>query len=101
MSNESAPKPIAIIIRKLSRVNCRPCAVLGYALNEMTDQLTSANAQVSEHDIDVEFGLIRKYGLTSVPVLIFERNGAEITRLNGLVSAAEVMDAVEYAKEAM
>ena len=98
MSNDS-PKPIAIIIRKLSRVNCRPCAVLGYALNEMTDQLTAANAVVSEHDIDVEFGLIRKYGITSVPCLIFERNGAEITRLNGLVSAAEVMDAVQFAKE--
>lgn len=92
-------KPIAIIIRKLSRVGCRPCAVVTYALNEMTDQLSQVNAHVSEHDIDVEFGLIRKYGITSVPVLIFERNGAEITRLNGLVSAAEVLDAVQFAKD--
>lgn len=98
MSNEL--KPTAIIIRKLSRVNCRPCAVLTYALNDIADQLTAVNAQVSEHDIDVEFGLIRKYGITSVPTLIFERNGAEITRLNGLVSTAEILDAVEYAKVA-
>lgn len=93
-------KPTAIIIRKLSRVNCRPCAVLTYALNEMSEQLAQANAHVSEHDIDVEFGLIRKYGITSVPVLIFERNGAEITRINGLASAEEIIDAVEYAKVA-
>lgn len=99
MTNEST-KPTAIIIRKLSRQNCRPCTVLSYAINEITDQLASLNAHVSEHDVDVEFGLIRKYGLTSVPVMIFERNGAEITRLNGLVSTAEILDAVEYAKVA-
>lgn len=99
MSNEST-KPIAIIIRKLSRANCRPCTALTYAINEITDELTALNAAVSEHDVDVEFGLIRKYGLTSAPVLIFERNGAEITRLNGLVSTAEILDAVEYAKVA-
>ncbi len=98
MSNEL--KPTAIIIRKLSRVGCRPCAALTYALNDIADQLMAVNAQVSEHDIDVEFGLIRKYGITSVPVMIFERNGAEITRLNGLVSTAEILDAVEYAKVA-
>lgn len=91
-------KPIAIIIRKLSRVGCRPCAVLGYALDEMSDQLAQANAVVSEHDIDVEFGLIRKYGITSVPVLIMERNGAEITRINGMATAEEILDAVDYAK---
>lgn len=100
MTNDS-PKPITIIIRKLSRVGCRPCAVLGYALNEMADQLAKANACVSEHDIDVEFGLIRKYGITSVPTLLFERNGAEITRITGLASAEEILDAVEYAKEAL
>lgn len=98
MSNET--KPIAIIIRKLSRPNCRPCTALTYAINEITDQLTALNAVVSEHDVDVENGLIRKYGITSVPTLIFERNGAEITRLNGLVSTAEILDAVEHAKVA-
>lgn len=99
MTNE-IKNPINIIIRKLSKANCRPCAALSYALNDIEAKLTEANAAVSEHDIDVEFGLIRKYGITSVPVLIFERNGAEITRLNGMVSPEEILDAVEHAKAA-
>lgn len=90
--------PITIIIRKLSKPNCRPCAVLSYAMADIADQLTAANAVVSEHDIEVEHGLIDKYGITGVPVLIFERNGIEVARLNGMVSATEVLDAVEYAK---
>lgn len=99
MTNENT-KPIAIIIRKLSKPNCRPCAALSYALADIDAQLTEANVYVTEHDIEVENALIRKYGITSVPVLIFERSGAEITRLNGMVSTEEILDAVEYAKVA-
>ena len=91
-------KPIEITIRKLSKQNCRPCAVLSYAMADISGQLTQANAVVTEHDIEAELELIDKYGITGVPALIFERNGVEVARLNGMVSAAEILDAVEYAK---
>lgn len=91
---------INVIIRKLSKPGCRPCQALTYALDSIREELAEHNATVSEHNVDVEVGLIRKYGITSVPVLIMERNGAEITRLNGMVSAQEVIDAVEHAKVA-
>lgn len=90
--------PIEITIRKLSKPNCRPCAILAYGIASITDKLTEINATVIEHDIVAEPELIYKYGITGVPVLIFERNGEEITRLNGLVSADEIVDAVDYAK---
>lgn len=91
-------KPIAIIIRNITRFDSRKCDALNYTLAEMESQLTKVNAGVSEHDIDVEFGLVRKYGITSVPTLIFERNGAEITRITGLATTEEILDAVDYAK---
>lgn len=90
--------PIEITIRKLSKPNCRPCAILSYGISSITDKLTEEHATVIEHDIVAEPELIDKYGITGVPVLIFERNGQEITRLNGLVSADEIVDAVDYAK---
>jgi len=90
--------PIEITIRKLSKPNCRPCAILAYGIASITDKLTEEHATVIEHDIVAEPELIDKYGITGVPVLIFERNGQEITRLNGLVSADEIVDAVDYAK---
>lgn len=96
----SNAKPIEIVIRKLSKPNCRPCAILAYGIASITDKLTEINATVIEHDIVAEPSLVDKYGITGVPTLIFERNGEEITRLNGLVSADEIVDAVDYAKEA-
>jgi len=92
--------PIEITIRKLGRPGCRPCATLSYGIASITDKLTEEHATVIEHDIEAEPDLIERYGITGVPVLIFERNGTEITRLNGLVSADEIVDAVDYAKEA-
>ena len=91
-------KPIEITIRKLGKPGCRPCAILSYGIASITDKLTEEHAVVIEHDIVAEPELIAKYGITGVPVLVFERNGVEITRLNGLVSADEIVDAVEYAK---
>lgn len=91
-------KPIEITIRKLSKPNCRPCAILAYGIASITDKLTEEHATVIEHDIVAEPELIDKYGITGVPALIFERSGVEITRLNGLVSADEIVDAVDYAK---
>ncbi|SER88173.1 co-chaperone YbbN [Psychrobacillus sp. OK032] len=92
-------KPIEITIRKLSKPGCRPCAVLSYAMADIGDQLTQANAVVSEHDITQEPELIAQYGITGVPVMIYERNGVEVARLSGMVSAEEILEAVEYAKE--
>ena len=92
--------PIEITIRKLSKANCRPCAILTYGIASITDKLTEEHATVIEHDIVAEPELIERYGISGVPVLIFERNGEEITRLTGLVSADEIVDAVDYAKEA-
>lgn len=91
---------IPITIHKFSKKNCRPCAALSYALKSIDDKLTKADAVVVEHDIEFDEELIQKYAITGVPLMVFERNGQEITRLNGLVSADEIVDAVDYAKEA-
>lgn len=89
-----------IVIRKLSKPGCQPCAAISHYLESMTDMLAEAEAEVISHDIAEEPELIDKYGVTGVPVLIYERNGVEVTRLTGLVSSIEIVDAIQYAKEA-
>jgi thioredoxin 1 len=91
---------MTIIIRKLSRPNCRPCAAIANYIAEIEPQLAELGATVSEHDVMAEPELIDKYGITGVPVLVYERNGIEVARLNGLVSPQEIIDALEHAKEA-
>lgn len=98
--------PIEITIRKLGKPGCRPCAILAYGIASITGKLMEEHATVIEHDIEAEPEILAKYNTKKNPisgdnpVLIFERNGQEITRLNGLVSADEIVDAVDYAKEA-
>lgn len=93
-----------IEIHKLSKPGCRPCQVIGYALAAEAEELAKLNAVVIEHDITEEPEILEKYSkkqpITGVPVLIFERNGMEMTRLNGMVNIREVFDAIEFAKEA-
>jgi thioredoxin 1 len=90
---------LTIIIRKLSKPNCRPCAAISHYLKEIEQELAEGGAVVSEHDVMVERALLEKYEIQSVPVLIFERNGVEVARLNGLVAPQEILDTMQYAKE--
>jgi thioredoxin 1 len=87
-----------IEIIKFSKNNCRPCAVLSNYLSEINFE--QHNATLSEINIADDPSVIEKYGLTSVPVLVYERNGVEVHRLNGLSNVEEIVEAIEFAKRA-
>lgn len=89
---------MTLIIRKLSKPGCRPCAAIGHYLSEIAPQIAEEGATVTEHNVMVERGLLEKYEITGVPVLIFERNGVEVARLNGLVSPEEILETLKHAK---
>lgn len=78
-----------ITLRKLTRPNCRPCAVLTNYLESIAVELLALDVNVVEHDVTDE----------PAPVIVIERNGRELARLNGLVSTVEILDAVKAAKE--
>ena len=87
-----------ITIKKLSRPGCRPCAALANYLMEI--DIASQDATLENIDITERPEVVDQYGLTSVPVLVFERNGVEINRLVGLRPVDEIIDAIQYAKDA-
>ena len=89
-----------IHIVKLEQDDCMPCKALSFAINANMDAIESAGATIDTHNVTQEPELIEKYGISSTPTLIFYRNGVEMTRLPGKVAFAEVLDAIEYAKEA-
>ncbi|WP_298833807.1 thioredoxin family protein [uncultured Planococcus sp.] len=88
-----------LTLRKISKPNCRPCAVLTNYLESIAVDLLALDVNVAEHDIADDPALVERYNLSSVPVLVLERNGYEVGRLNGLVSTTEILDAVKAAKE--
>jgi thioredoxin 1 len=85
-----------ITIKKFSKPGCVPCKVLANYLGEI--DLPALNAELVEIDIADQPEAIDQYGLTSVPVLIFERSGVEVTRMIGLRPVEEIVSAIEHAK---
>jgi thioredoxin 1 len=87
-----------ITILKFSKPNCRPCAALSNYIGEI--DLFNAGASLVNIDITEHPEVIDQYGLTSVPVLVFDRNGVEVGRIVGLVGTEEIIEAIEFAKVA-
>jgi thioredoxin 1 len=87
-----------ITIKKFSRPGCRPCTVLANYIGDI--DLFNAGATLENIDIEERPEVIDQYGLTSVPVLVFERSGVEVHRITGLRPTEEIIDAIEHAKVA-
>lgn len=85
-----------ITIKKFSKPGCRPCAALANYIGDI--DLFNVGATLENIDISEKPEVIDQYGLTSVPVLIFERNGVEVGRIVGLIGTEEILDAIENAK---
>jgi thioredoxin 1 len=87
-----------IVIKKFEKPNCRPCKVLDVYLNEY--DFDSLGVKLEKIDVttltDDEIEALK---LTSVPTLIFYRNGHEMARLVGLKSMDEFEDCLRQAKE--
>lgn len=85
-----------IVIKKFGKADCRPCKILANYLTEINFE--ELDTELVEVDINENPEVVERYKLSSVPVLVFERNGMEIARLNGLIPPDEVKDVIEYAK---
>ncbi|AZU61033.1 thioredoxin family protein [Neobacillus mesonae] len=97
VQNERGNEIMAFItIKKFSRKDCRPCKALANYLGEI--DLFNAGATLENIDIEEHPEVVDQYGLTSVPVMVFERSGVEVHRLNGLRPTDEIIDAINHAK---
>jgi thioredoxin 1 len=88
-----------ITIKKFSKPGCRPCAALANYIGDI-DLFNAAQRLRKRIDITEQPEVIEQYGLTSVPVLVFERSGVEVHRITGLRPTEEIIDAIEHAKVA-
>jgi thioredoxin 1 len=86
-----------IMIKKFSKPGCMPCKALAHYLRQI--DLNEVDAVLENIDITEHPEVIDQYNLSSVPVLVLERNGIEVTRLIGLRPPEEIEDAIQYAKE--
>jgi len=87
-----------ITIKKFEKPGCRPCAVLDVYLSE--HDFDSLGVKLEKVDVttltDEELAALK---ISSVPTLIFYRNGHEMARSVGLSAIEEFEDCLRQAKE--
>lgn len=71
---------------------CGPCKMVGPVLEELdaeNDQLT-----VVKVNVDNELGLASKYGVQSIPNMIFFKEGKAVTQIIGFVNKEAILDKI-------
>lgn len=63
---------------------CGPCKMLGPVIEQLADQY-EGKALVGKVDVDAEGELAMRYGVMSIPTVIFFQNGKEIDRKVGVM----------------
>jgi thioredoxin 1 len=61
---------------------CGPCRMVGPVVEELAGDF-EGRAKVAKVDVDAAPGLARRFGVESIPTLIYFRNGKEIDRFIG------------------
>jgi thioredoxin 1 len=81
-----------VTVKKFSATWCGPCRALAPVINEIKGQFS--NVKFEEYDVDVEVDEVMKYGVTSVPTVIIEKNGVLMERFTGLSSKVAYVNAI-------
>lgn len=74
---------------------CGPCKMLAPVVETLAAQY-EGKALIGKVDVDAEGALAQRYGVMSIPTVIFFKNGKEIDRKVGVMPAsayAQVLDA--------
>lgn len=79
-----------IKLLKFSKPGCVPCNILTNALLEI--DFEDYNAELVEIDVTAQPEYIEKYHLSSVPVMVFEKEGQIIHSMIGLQSVHSVLE---------
>lgn len=82
-----------IVIADFYSDSCVPCKRMSPVLAEIDEE----NESVKLAKINVNFNeeLAEKYGVMSVPVMIFFKGGEEVSRITGAVKKSEIISHIE------
>ena len=76
---------------------CGPCRMIAPVIEEIAQDY-EGRALVGKVDVDQEGDLAAKYGVMSIPTLVFFKDGQEVKRLVGAVPKGTLESALEEVK---
>lgn len=80
-----------ITIKYFSAPWCGPCKMFGPTVDKVSME---TGVMVSKIDVDISRDLAIQHSVSSVPTLIFERDGVVVHRHTGVMSFNQLKDAV-------
>lgn len=83
---------MATVVKKFSATWCGPCRMLAPMMESIKPSYSGVKFE--EIDIDENANIAEKYGVRSVPTVIIEKDGVEITRFVGVQSAMAYRNAI-------
>jgi len=85
-----------ITIKKFGAEWCGPCRMLKPVLQQLREQY-AGKAEIIEYDVDTAPAEAEQYSITSIPVVIIEKNGQLLERFTGLQSKLTYANAINEA----
>jgi len=76
--------------------DCMPCKMIASLIDEMSVEF-EGELKVCKADVDTQFEFAIDFGITAVPMLIFFRNGKEISRSVGMIGKMDLISKIEKA----
>lgn len=78
-----------VVVADFSATWCGPCKAMGPTIDELAIEY-EGKALIGKVDIEANDDLTVKYGIRSVPTLVFFKDGMVVDTLVGLKSKAEI-----------
>lgn len=76
---------------------CGPCQMLGPVIEQLAEEYEEQDVIIGKVDVDENPELARRYGVMSIPTVIFLKNGEEFDRKVGAMPAEVYADALDEA----
>lgn len=85
-----------LVVKKYFATWCQPCKQLAPVFKELQSEMTNETDQIMFQTIDVDMNRDEalEKGISSVPTVIFEKNGQQVYRFSGLLPKSVIAGAI-------
>jgi thioredoxin 1 len=87
---------MSVVVKKFGAVWCGPCRALQPVLETLKEEF-AGKATIIEYDVDNSPEEAQRYGVTSIPLVIIEKDGQIVERFQGLSSKIAYTNAINEA----